>query len=134
MTTWTLNFPIGCEPKYPVRHFVAEGIVPPHYDPALELHAEDAERVPPAAQSNNMAEAVQRVRIESEADFDQLMHGGRPFVMEGLDLGECMTDWTVHKLVQKINPDRLVRMLLKIFPALELTQTRSPSIRPRAAI
>ncbi|KAI4263522.1 MAG: hypothetical protein L6R42_001328, partial [Xanthoria sp. 1 TBL-2021] len=86
MTTWTLNFPIGCEPKYPVRHFVAEGIVPPHYDPALELHAEDAERVPPAAQSNNMAEAVQRVKIESEADFDQLMHGGRPFVMEGLDL------------------------------------------------
>ncbi|KAL9030212.1 MAG: hypothetical protein Q9180_006931 [Flavoplaca navasiana] len=28
--------------------------------------------------------------------------------MEGLNLGECMTEWTVDKLVQKINPERLV--------------------------
>lgn len=132
MTAWTLHFSAGCEPNSPVRHF-AEVVVPPYNDPARELHAEDAERASPAAQSNNMAEAVQRVRIGSEADFNRLMHEGRPFVMEGLDLGECMTDWTVPELVRKISPDRLVRMLSKIFPVLGLTQTRLPSIRPRAA-
>ncbi|CAL8578501.1 tRNA methyltransferase ppm2, variant 3 [Xanthoria parietina] len=107
MTAWTLHFSAGCEPNSPVRHF-AEVVVPPYNDPARELHAEDAERASPAAQSNNVAEAVQRVRIGSEADFNRLMHEGRPFVMEGLDLGECMTDWTVPELVRKISPDRLV--------------------------
>lgn len=123
MTAWTFHFPAGCEPNSPVRHF-AEVVAPPYNDPPRELHAEDAERVSPGAQSNNMAEAVQRVRIESEADFNRLMHEGRPFVMEGLDLGECMTGWTVSELVRKISPDRLVRMLSKIFPAFRLTQTR----------
>ncbi|KAL8853249.1 MAG: hypothetical protein Q9221_001860 [Calogaya cf. arnoldii] len=136
MTTWTLNFPTSCDPKPPGRCFVAESIVPPNYDPARELHPDNAERDSPKAQPKNVeniAEAVQRVRISSEADFEQLTHQGRPFVIEGLDLGECMTEWTVHDLIQKIGSDRLVRKLLKKLGNLELTRTRSPSIKPRAA-
>ena len=97
------------------------------------MHAEDAERDFPEVQSKNMAQAVKRVRLESQADFDQLMLLGQPFVMEGLNLGECMTEWTVDKLVQKINSERLVRNSSNSFPAPELIRVRSQSIKPRVA-
>ena len=108
-------------------------VIPPYCDQVAKLHIEDAERDLPDVQSKNMVQAVKRARIESEADFDQLMLLGQPFVMEGLDLGECMTDWTVDKLVQKINPERLVRNSSNSIPAPELIQVRSPSIKPRVA-
>ncbi|KAL9636372.1 MAG: hypothetical protein Q9204_002290 [Flavoplaca sp. TL-2023a] len=103
---WTLSTTDG-EPEPPGRHFVAKVVIPPNCNPVAKLHAEDAERDFPEVQSN-MAKAVKRVRLESRADFDQLMLLGQPFVMEGLNLGECMTEWTVDKLVQKINSERLV--------------------------
>ncbi|KAL8891899.1 MAG: hypothetical protein Q9215_001111 [Flavoplaca cf. flavocitrina] len=100
-------FSFDGEPEPPGRHFVAKVVIPPNCNPVANLHAEDAERDFPEVQSKNMAQAVKRVRLESQADFDQLMLLGQPFVMEGLNLGECMTEWTVDKLVQKINSERL---------------------------
>ncbi|KAL8669856.1 MAG: hypothetical protein Q9168_005573 [Polycauliona sp. 1 TL-2023] len=107
MTTWTLNLPTAGGTKSHGRRFVAEMGPPPHVS-ARALHIEDAEPASPEAQSDHMTEAVQRVRVESEADFGRLMHMGRPFVIEGLDLGNCIKDWTVPDLIQKIGSDRLV--------------------------
>ncbi|KAL9000082.1 MAG: hypothetical protein Q9169_001157 [Polycauliona sp. 2 TL-2023] len=108
MTTWTLNFPTVCKPEMPSRRFVAEVDVPPQYDSVRELEAEDAGSAPLEVQSKLMSEEVQRVRVETEADFDTLMHLGRPFVMEGLDLGSCIKNWTVPTLIRKIGTERLV--------------------------
>lgn len=37
--------------------------------------------------------AVPRVRLTSDRDFEDLLAKGQPFIIEGLDLGACLTKW-----------------------------------------
>ncbi|KAI4108776.1 MAG: hypothetical protein L6R37_000774 [Teloschistes peruensis] len=54
------------------------------------------------------SQAVPRVIVETADEFDRLMNKGRPFVIEGLDLGRCREEWTSSGLAKKINPGTTV--------------------------
>lgn len=51
---------------------------------------------------------VARGRVETAQAFDRVNDNCRPFIMEGLDLGSCVTEWTLDDLERKIGADRLV--------------------------
>lgn len=73
-------------------------------------------------------EEILRVNIASADDFDCLVTKGRPFVMEGLDLGRCTRDWTVSELTKKIGPQTMVSFTRKACPGSILSWPRLPFI------
>ncbi|KAL2016509.1 hypothetical protein VTK56DRAFT_3437 [Thermocarpiscus australiensis] len=52
--------------------------------------------------------AIRRLRLETEADFLKIVREGRPVVLEGLDLGNCVSTWSLDYLVDKVGRDRKV--------------------------
>lgn len=52
--------------------------------------------------------AIQRGRVETAQDFDQIVDRSTPSVIEGLDLGSCVTEWTLDNLTRKIGTGRPV--------------------------
>ncbi|KAL8732477.1 MAG: hypothetical protein Q9166_002691 [cf. Caloplaca sp. 2 TL-2023] len=106
--TWTINFSIKGRHESPAQRYIPEMTGPPNEYAALASHTRSPEPVFRGVGTESMAEEVRRINIESAEDFDQLMNEGRPFVMEGLDLGTCTKQWTVQELLKKIDPLRLV--------------------------
>lgn len=51
---------------------------------------------------------IVRLRVETEDDFLRVVREGRPVVIEGLDLGSCVSAWTPEYLVEKVGADRKV--------------------------
>lgn len=61
-------------------------------------------------QRENLAvNQIARFRVEIAKDFEMIMSNSAPAVIEGLDLGPCVTEWTLDYLETKIGPDRSVR-------------------------
>lgn len=52
--------------------------------------------------------SIQRGRVETARHFDQIVDRSTPFVIEGLDLGSCVTEWTLDNLEKKIGIGRPV--------------------------
>lgn len=52
--------------------------------------------------------AIQRGRVETAHHFNQIIDRSTPFVIEGLDLGSCVTEWTLDNLERKIGIERPV--------------------------
>lgn len=52
--------------------------------------------------------AIQRGRVETARHFDQIIDRSIPFAIEGLDLGSCVTEWTLDNLERKIGIGRPV--------------------------
>lgn len=53
--------------------------------------------------------AILRGRVETARHFDRIIDRSTPFVIEGLDLGSCVTEWTLDNLERKIGTGRPVR-------------------------
>ncbi len=53
-------------------------------------------------------ESIERIRIENEKDFENLLKRGRPAIIEGLDLGQCVELWTTDYLIDRVVADRKV--------------------------
>ncbi|KAK0705156.1 methyltransferase-like protein [Lasiosphaeris hirsuta] len=53
-------------------------------------------------------EPVARVRLETQEDFTRILKEGRPVVLEGLNLGKCVSAWSLDYLVGKVGNDRNV--------------------------
>ncbi|KAK3320988.1 hypothetical protein B0T19DRAFT_478170 [Cercophora scortea] len=51
---------------------------------------------------------IARVGVETKEDFVRVVREGRPVVLEGLDLGRCVSDWNLEYLVDKVGADRKV--------------------------
>ncbi|KAJ5690296.1 LCM-domain-containing protein [Penicillium macrosclerotiorum] len=51
---------------------------------------------------------IPRVRIESAAQFEQIVANGKPVVIEGADIGPCTTRWTKEYLACTVGEDRKV--------------------------
>jgi tRNA wybutosine-synthesizing protein 4 len=51
---------------------------------------------------------IPRVRLETENDFERILREGRPVVIEGLDLGSCVSAWTLEYMVEKVGAARKV--------------------------
>lgn len=52
---------------------------------------------------------IPRVRIESAAQFQQILTSGTPVVIEGSDIGPCTQRWTKEYLTSAVGQDRKVR-------------------------
>jgi tRNA wybutosine-synthesizing protein 4 len=52
--------------------------------------------------------AVPRVNIESEVDFERIIREARPVILDKLELGSCVTKWSMDYLVDRIGGDRKV--------------------------
>ncbi|KAL8968926.1 MAG: hypothetical protein Q9183_002244 [Haloplaca sp. 2 TL-2023] len=48
-------------------------------------------------------EDIRRVKLDSAEAFDRLVAEGRPFIMEGLDLGKCTWQWTLQEITTRID-------------------------------
>lgn len=68
---------------------------------------------------------IQRINIETASEFERLLRDSRPAVMEGLDLGPCVRDWSLDALKAKIGSDRMVS---EICFKIE-TQKRGPNLQ-----
>ncbi|KAL9047208.1 MAG: hypothetical protein Q9214_000160, partial [Letrouitia sp. 1 TL-2023] len=51
---------------------------------------------------------IPRTNIETTSEFERLLRDSRPAVIEGLDLGPCVRDWSLDALKAKIGSDRMV--------------------------
>ena len=79
-------------------------------------------------------EKILRTRMETAEDFDQLVAKGKPFVMEGLDIGCCTQCWTAEKLIERVDPKRMVSFLLILRLYFFVDYIRLPSIKLRRMI
>lgn len=52
---------------------------------------------------------IPRVRIDSAAQFQQIVTHGKPVIFEGSDIGPCTQRWTKEYLTSAVGPDRKVR-------------------------
>ncbi|PSR79145.1 methyltransferase-like protein [Coniella lustricola] len=52
--------------------------------------------------------AVQRTSIDSRESFAKIMEQGLPVILEGLDLGSCLSKWTLDYLTKAIGETRKV--------------------------
>jgi tRNA wybutosine-synthesizing protein 4 len=51
---------------------------------------------------------ILRLKLETADEFLKIVSQGRPVVVEGLDLGACVSTWTLDYLVDKVGADRKV--------------------------
>ncbi|KAK3315207.1 methyltransferase-like protein [Apodospora peruviana] len=58
--------------------------------------------------SNPRIEPIARIQLESQEAFAKLIREGKPAVLEGLDLGPCVLNWGLERLVDKVGKDRKV--------------------------
>lgn len=63
------------------------------------------------SQDGQAMEAIERTRVDSSKDFERRLQFSKPFIMEDLDLGPCVTEWTLDNLETKIGADREVRLV-----------------------
>ncbi len=69
--------------------------------------------IPVAAKKQSTNEAphitlIPRVKLKTPDDFINIVRKGQPVVLEGLDLGSCVSAWTTDYLVDKVGADRKV--------------------------
>lgn len=72
---------------------------------------EQSKQVAASETAANVSPAVQlvpKIRIQSSAEFLQVLEASRPVILEGLDIGPCINSWTVDYLKEKIGTDRSV--------------------------
>ncbi|KAI5923835.1 leucine carboxyl methyltransferase [Camillea tinctor] len=77
------------------------------------LEITDMPLSPPTSQHNGKAQfarkiAIPRVRVNTTAEFTELLKAGKPTVIEGSKLGNCTQIWTDEYLVKCIGSDRKV--------------------------
>jgi tRNA wybutosine-synthesizing protein 4 len=58
---------------------------------------------------------IPRLRLETADDFVKIVRHGRPVVLEGLNLGSCVSAWTLDYLIDKVGADRKVRIQSRAF-------------------
>lgn len=105
---YTLHIPdVGDEklvrpPRSRLVHAKTVDIIPG--EPSPPSHAE-----PRGGVGSPRITPIARLRLETHDDFLKVVREGRPVVLEGLDLGDCVSTWTIQYLVDKIGSDRKVR-------------------------
>lgn len=54
---------------------------------------------------------VCRLKINSSDEFQTVLRAGSPAIIEGLNLGTCIKEWTPEGLKEKIGGDRKVGLI-----------------------
>ena len=74
-----------------------------------------------AFQDRQAMEAIERAQVDSSKDFERKIQFSKPFIMKNLDLGPCVSEWTLDNLETKIGADRTVRSFFVPEPSGVLT-------------
>lgn len=61
------------------------------------------------SQDRQVMESIERTHVESSNVFERRLQISKPFIMEALDLGPCVTEWTLDILENKIGAHQSVR-------------------------
>ncbi|KAK3304463.1 methyltransferase-like protein [Chaetomium strumarium] len=64
---------------------------------------------------------IPRLELETADDFLKVVRKGRPVVIEGLDLGSCVSAWTLDYLADKVGKDRKVVIHEAMTQAMDFT-------------
>lgn len=51
---------------------------------------------------------IPRVRLNSDSDFKEVLRNRKPVIIEGLDLGQCVENWTPKYMVQRLGEKKEV--------------------------
>ena len=54
---------------------------------------------------------VPRIRLEDSISFERIICNSKPIIMEGLELGTCVEQWTAGYLKKAVDPERSVSVL-----------------------
>lgn len=60
-------------------------------------------------EENQILETMRKSQVETAEAFEQMLKQSKPFIMEKLNLGPCLEEWTLDYLERKIGADRTVR-------------------------
>ena len=58
--------------------------------------------------SENVTSVTPRMRVQDSRDFERVVGISNPVVMEGMNLGPCITEWTLEALKVKVGANRPV--------------------------
>ncbi|KAK4144068.1 S-adenosyl-L-methionine-dependent methyltransferase [Dichotomopilus funicola] len=64
---------------------------------------------------------IPRLRLGTADDFAKVVRAGRPVVLEGLDMGSCVANWTSDYLVDKVGADREIVIHESASQAMDFT-------------
>lgn len=54
---------------------------------------------------------ISRVKLNSKDEFEDMLRAGRPVIIDGSDIGPCVSKWTQEYMVDRVGPDIEVRIL-----------------------
>ncbi|KAL8870548.1 MAG: hypothetical protein Q9174_003437 [Haloplaca sp. 1 TL-2023] len=102
--TWTIKFPgqIKDQINYDYSQWVEHDCPAEMYAPRSKSKTGNSAAL--KSHESTPAEDIRRVRLDAADEFDHLIAKGRPFIMEGLDLGKCTWQWTLQEITTKIDP------------------------------
>ena len=52
---------------------------------------------------------IPRITVKSREEFETLLRSGRPVILQGLNLGPCVDQWSLDTVASKAGKDREVR-------------------------
>lgn len=102
---YTLRIPtVGAQQAVPVPRWVHEktvDILPTQRSPPAARKRQETGKPPHIT-------PIPRVKLETADGFLKIVRDGKPVVLEGLDLGSCVSAWTLDYLIDKVGADRKV--------------------------
>ncbi|KAI1178157.1 leucine carboxyl methyltransferase [Nemania sp. FL0916] len=51
---------------------------------------------------------IPRAQVSTEDEFEKILRAGKPVIIEGGDLGTCVSKWTTGYLIEKVGPQRKI--------------------------
>ncbi|KAK0740709.1 hypothetical protein B0T18DRAFT_373778 [Schizothecium vesticola] len=58
--------------------------------------------------ASTRAKSIPRIKLQDSDEFVKVVRGGRPVVIEGLELGSCTSAWSLDRLGEKVGKNRKV--------------------------
>ncbi|OAG42950.1 hypothetical protein AYO21_02901 [Fonsecaea monophora] len=55
-----------------------------------------------------VATPIKHIKVDSEQDFLRVLSEGRPRILSGLDIGECVSSWTAGYLLSQVPPSKSI--------------------------
>ncbi|KAK0741628.1 hypothetical protein B0T21DRAFT_381455 [Apiosordaria backusii] len=101
---YSLRLPGSRQAGEPLPHWVHEkavDIIPGERSLPIQTKPHNGD-------SSIRIKTIERVQLKTAEDFAKIVRDGRPVVLEGLDLGNCVTSWNLKYLAEKVGSNRKV--------------------------
>jgi tRNA wybutosine-synthesizing protein 4 len=72
------------------------------YQNSPKLTQPTADGGQPKPQPNACITTIPKIKLQSKSDFEKLVQGRKPVIIEGLDLGGCVEKWSPEYMAQSV--------------------------------